>query len=60
MISKYGKRMRQLQIKRKLKNFPSRNNSGENRCALDFNEKEAIELLEKKPQAAQRKPQSMA
>ena len=46
MINKYGKRTRQLKIKRKLKSFPSRNNSGENRCALEFNEKKVIELLE--------------
>ena len=44
MIYKYG--TRQLKIKRKLKNFPSRNNSGENRYALELNEKEVIELLE--------------
>jgi len=46
MIYKYGKRTRQLKIKRKLNNFPSRNNTGENCCALELNEKEVIELLE--------------
>ena len=46
MIYKYGKRTRQLKIKRKLKNFPSRNDTGENCCALELNEKEVIELLE--------------
>ena len=65
MIYKYGKRTRQLKlkIKRKLKNYPSRNNSGENRCALELNEKEVIELFENATlcwEHAQRKPQTMA
>ena len=47
IIYKYGKRTRQLKIKRELTNFPSRNNGGcENRFAPELNEKEIIELLE--------------
>ena len=45
IISKCGKRTRQLKSKKELKNFPSRNN-GENRFAPELNEKKVIELLE--------------
>ena len=42
IISKYGKRTRQLKFKKELKNFPSRNNGGRRKS----NEKEVIEQLE--------------
>ena len=45
IISKYGKRTRQLKLTKEIKNFPSRNN-GENRFTPMLNEKEVIELLE--------------
>ena len=61
IIYKYGKRTRQLKIKREVKNFPQETMAaGENRLAPELNEKEVIELLEKQSQGAQRKPQSMA
>ena len=48
IISKYGKRTRQLKFKKELNNFTSRNTmaAGKNRFALELNEKEVIELLE--------------
>ena len=46
IIYKYGKRARQLKIKRELYNFPSRNNGGRRKSPrTGLNEKEVIELL---------------
>ena len=47
IIYKYGKRSRQLEFKRELTNFPQETMAAkENRLAPEFNEMEAIELLE--------------
>ena len=46
IIYKYGKRTRQLKIKRELKNFPPETMAaGENRSAPELNEKAVIELM---------------
>ena len=47
IIYKYGKRTRQLKIKRELKIFPQETMAaGENRLTRELNEKEVIELSE--------------
>ena len=46
IISKYGKRTRQLQYKKELKIFPQDTMAaGKNRFAPELNEKEVIQLL---------------
>ena len=51
IIYKYGKRTRQLKIKRELKNFPSRRNGGRRKSlrTAELNEKEVIESREDLP-----------
>ena len=47
IISKYGKRTRQLKFNKELKIFPQETMAaGENRFTPELNEKEVIELLE--------------
>ena len=47
LISKYGKRARQLKFKKELKNFPPRNNGGQQKSLRTrVKWKEVIELFE--------------